>query len=103
MRPQILRYASRVLHFQNGMLRLKCPADECSESAAAVLLLTNALQMLDPVFNRLHMTEHHRGARPQSKLVRHLHYFQPLIAVNFQRRNLLAHAINQDFTAAARN
>src|SRR5437773_9963948 len=103
LRPQIFRYASRVIHLQNGMLRLKSPADEGGESAAAVLLFTNALQMLDPVFNRLHMTEHHCGARSQSELVRDLHHFQPLIAVNFYRRNLLAHAINQHFTATTSN
>src|SRR5436190_23694523 len=85
------------------MLRLKRPADKGSESAAAILLIADALQMLDPVFNRLDMTEHHRRARSQPELVRDSHHFQPLIAVNFQRRNLLAHAINQNFAAAARN
>src|SRR5436309_640526 len=85
------------------MLRLKRPADKSSESPAAILLITDTLQMLDPFFNRLDMTEHHRRARSQPELVRDLHHFQPLIAVNFQRRNLLAHAINQNFAAAARN
>src|SRR5205809_6607126 len=85
------------------MLRLKRPADKGGESAAAILLITDALQMLDPVFNRLDMTEHHRRARSQPELVRDLHHFQPLIAVNFQRRNLLAHAINQNFAAATWN
>src|SRR5260370_5107322 len=85
------------------MLRLKRPADEGGESAAAVLLFTNGLQMLDPVYTRLDMTEHHCGARSQSELVCELHHFQPLVAVNFQRRNPFAHAINQNFAAAARN
>jgi hypothetical protein len=58
--------------------------------------------VLDPVFNRLDMTEHHCGARSQSELVCELHHFQPLSPLIF-RGEIFAHAINQDFTAAARN
>ncbi len=68
-----------------------------------VLLPANALQMFDAILNRLHVTEHHGRARVQSQLVRHLHYFQPLIGVNFQRRNFLAHPIDQNFPAPAGN
>ncbi len=100
---QVFRHARRVLHFQHGVLRLKRPADERGEAAAPVLLLANALQMLDAILNRLHVTEHHRRARVQSQLVRHLHHFQPLIGVNLQRRNFLAHPIDQDFPAPAGN
>ena len=39
----------------------------------------------------------------ESQLVRYLHYFQPLIGVNFQRRNSLAHPIDQNFPAPAGN
>ena len=84
LRAQIFRHAGRVLHFQDGVLRLKRPANERGEAAAAVLLIANALQMLDPIFDRLDVAEHHRRARFQSQLMRDLHHFQPLVAVDFQ-------------------
>ena len=71
-----------MVHFQNSVLRLKCPADERGESAAAVLLVANALQMLDPVSDSLDVAEHHGGARFQPELVRNLHHLQPLVAVD---------------------
>src|SRR5215470_5291356 len=80
---------------------LKRPANECRKSAAAVLLLANAPQMLDSIFDRLHVAEHHGCAGFQSQFVRHLHYLQPFVAVDFQRRNSLPHAVHQNFTAAA--
>ena len=92
-----------MFHFQQRVLRLKCPANESGESAALVLLIAQALQMFDAVFDRLDMTEHHRRARFQSELVRYLHHFQPTITVDLERRNSLAHAIDQDFTTAARD
>src|SRR5260370_38830232 len=84
------------------MLRLNRPADEGGESAAAVLLFTNALQMLDPVFNRLDMTEHHCGARSHSELPCDLHHLRPLAAVNFQFRNPFPHALNNMLASAPR-
>src|SRR6266550_2556368 len=85
------------------MLRLKRPADKRAEPAAAVLLVANALQMLDPILDCLDVAEHHGGARFQSELVRNLHYFQPLIAVDLQWRNLLPHSVDQNLTTAARD
>src|SRR5439155_25562888 len=101
--PQILGHAGRLLDLQNGMLRLKRPADERRKSTAAVLLIANAPQMFDPLFNTFHVSKHHRRAGFQSELVRCLHYLQPLIAVNFQWRYILPHPIHQNFSAAARN
>ena len=101
--PQIFSHASGLLHFEHGMLRLKGPADKRSKSTAAVLLIANAPQMFDAVVDCLDVTEHHRSARVQTQLMRDLHHLQPFIAVDFQRRNLLPHAIHQYFTAAARN
>src|SRR4029450_13886399 len=71
--------------------------------AAAVLSITNATQMFDPLFNAFHVSKHHRRAGFQPDLVRCLHYLQPLIAVNFQWRYFLPHPIHQNFSAAARN
>src|SRR6266508_5754386 len=85
------------------MLRLKCPADERSEPAAAVLLVANAPQMLDPILDCLDVAEHHGGARLQSELVRNLHYLQPLVAVDLQRRNFLPHPVNQYLATATRD
>src|SRR6266481_1854309 len=79
----------------------KCSANECREPAAPALLFANPSQMLDSIFNRLHMPEHHRRARFQSELMRDLHHLQPFVAVDFQRRNFLPHAIHQNFTAAS--
>ena len=36
----------------------------------AILLIAQALQMFDPIFDRLDMAEHHRRARFQAELVR---------------------------------
>src|SRR5438445_2184465 len=85
------------------MLRLKGPANERSKTAAAILLITNSLQMLDAIFDRLHVTEHHRGARFQSELMRHLHHLQPFVAVDFQRRNPLPYPVHEDFATATRD
>jgi hypothetical protein len=82
---------------------LKCPANESGESAARVLLIAQALQVLDAIFDCLHVTEHHRRARFQSELMRDLHHFQPLVAVDLERRNFLSNAVHQDFTATARD
>src|ERR1044072_2472794 len=88
---------------QDGMLRLKRPADERCKSTAAVLLIANTLQMFEPLFNGFHVSKHHRRARFQSELVGYLHYLQPLIAVNFQWRNFLPHPIHENFSATTWN
>src|ERR1044072_3428157 len=59
--------------------------------------------MFDPVFDGFYVSKHHRRARFQSEFVRCLHALQPLIAVNFQRRNFPPHPIDENFAAAARN
>ena len=59
--------------------------------------------MLNAVFNRLDVAEHHRRAGIQSQPVRHVHHFQPVVAHRFERRNALAHAVHQNFPAAAGN
>ena len=83
------------------MLWLKRPANKCGKSAATILLIADVLQMLDPVFNRFHMTKHHGGAGFQSQFVRDLHHFKPLLAVAFQGRYSFADAVDQNFAAAA--
>src|SRR5882724_9130447 len=85
------------------MLRLKGPANERSEATTAILLSPNPLQMLDSIFDRLHVTEHHRGAGFQSELMRHLHHLQPFVAVYFQRRNPLPYAVHENFAPATRD
>src|SRR5438034_8956807 len=57
---QVFGDAGRVFDPQGCMLRLKRPANERGESTASVLLVANALQMLDPLCDRLDVTEHHR-------------------------------------------
>src|SRR2546423_3332649 len=89
--------------FQDGVVRLKRPADKRGESAASVLLFAQTAQMLDPVLDSFHMAEHHRRARFQSELMRDLHYFQPRIRIAFQRRDPIANAVYQNFSAAAGN
>ncbi len=59
--------------------------------------------MLDAVFNRLDVAKHHRGAGIQSEPVRHVHDFQPVAAHRLERRNVLAHAVHENFPAAAGN
>jgi len=83
--PQIFSYSGGVLHLQNRVLGLKRLANKCRKPAAPVLLFANASQMLDSIFDRLHMPEHHGRARFQSQLVRDLHHLQPFVAIDFQR------------------
>ena len=83
LRPQIFRHTGGIVDLEHGVLRLKRPANERREAGALILLRPNALQMLDSIFNRLDMAEHHRRARFQPELVRHLHYLEPFIAVDF--------------------
>ena len=45
------------------MLGLERPADKGRKAAGLVLQLANALEMLDPLGERLDMAEHHRGRR----------------------------------------
>ena len=59
------------------------------------------LQMFDPILDRLDVTEHHRRARLQAQFVRDLHHFEPLVALAFERRDSVAHAIHQNLAAAA--
>ena len=59
--------------------------------------------MLDPVFDCLDMAEHHRRARVQPEFVRDLHHFQPCVGLAFQRRDSLAHAVDQNLATAAGN
>ena len=84
LRPQIFVRANR-RRLQVGVLRLERPADERGETFRFVLLRAQPLQMLDAVFNRLDVAEHHRRARIQTEPVRHVHHFQPVAAHGFQR------------------
>ncbi len=59
--------------------------------------------MLDPIFDRLHVAEHHGRARFQTELVRRLHHFEPGVGIAFERRDSFPHPIDQDFAAAARD
>ena len=59
--------------------------------------------MLDAVFNRLNVAEHHRGTRIQSEPVRDVHDFEPVVAHGFEWRDALAHAVHENFPAAAGN
>ena len=80
---------------------MKTPRNESGEAAAAVLLIADALQMFDAIFNRFDVTEHHRRARFQTEFMRDLHDFEPFVAVDLERRDFFAHAIDQDLAAAA--
>jgi len=59
--------------------------------------------MLNAFFHRLDVTEHHGRTRFQAEFVRDLHHFQPLVRIALERRDFLAHAVDQNLTASARN
>ena len=80
---------------------LKSPADECGEAASFVLLNAQAIQMLDAIFERFDVAEHHRAARIQPQLVRDVHDLQPRVGFAFQRSDAVAHRVHEDFAAAA--
>src|SRR4051812_27152602 len=84
---------------QDGVLRLKRPANEGRESTALVLLVPQPPEMLDPVLDRFDMAEHHRGARFQTELVRRLHHFKPRVGIAFQRGDPVADPVDQNLPA----
>ena len=59
--------------------------------------------MLDAILNRLDVAEHHRRAGIQTQPMRHIHDFEPVVAHRLERRNFLAHAVHENFPAAAGN
>ena len=59
--------------------------------------------MFDAVFNRFHVAKHHRGAGIEAEPMGDVHDFQPVVAHGFERGNALAHAVHEDFAAAAGN
>src|SRR3954451_11954938 len=92
-----------MVNLQNGMLRLKCPANESGKSAGAILLISNPLQMFNPVRHRFDMTKHHGCTRFQTELMRDFHNLKPLVGIAFQRRNSFSNSIDQNLAAAARD
>jgi hypothetical protein len=68
-----------------------------------ILLRPQPLQMFNAVFNRLDVAKHHRGRGIKSEPVRHIHDFQPVAAHGLERRNAFAHAVHENFPAAAGN
>src|SRR4029078_2635964 len=101
LHSQILGNASRLFNFQHRVLRLKGPANERSEPTAAILLIANPLQMFDAIFEGFDVAKNHGSARFQSELMCDLHYLEPLVTVDFQRRDPLAYPVDKDFAATA--
>ena len=52
-----------MIDFQDRVLRLKRPADECGKPTARVLLVAQPLQVLDAIFDRFDVAKHHRRTR----------------------------------------
>ena len=90
-----------MIDFQDRVLRLKRPADECGKPTARVLLVAQPLQVLDAILDRFDVAKHHRRTRLQAELVRHLHHLEPLVALTFERRDSLPDGIDQNLAAAA--
>ena len=94
-------FTPRSMTCRRGCAGLEGPADERGEAAGGVLLIAQALQMFDAIVERLDVAEHHRRARIQAELVRDRHDFEPLVALALQRRDLVAHAIDENLAATA--
>src|SRR5678816_1092818 len=103
LHAQVFSGTGRMIDFQDRVLRLKRPADERGKPAARVLLVAQPLQVLDAILDRFDVAKHHRRARLQAELVRHLHHLEPLIALAFERRDSLPDGIDQNLAAAARD
>src|SRR6266404_979682 len=88
-------------NLQACVLALERPADVRGETVRAILQLAQTQQVLDAVFDGLHVPEHHRRRGVQPEAMGNLHHAQPLVAHALQRSNALAHAVDEDFTAAA--
>src|ERR1700730_10027643 len=89
-----------MVNFEHGMLGLKCPANECGKTAGSILLVSDPLQMFDPVGHRFDMTKHHGRARFQTELLCDFHNLEPFVGVAFQRRNPFSNSIDQNLAAA---
>ena len=87
-----------------GVLGLIAPGDERGEAAGLVLQRAQPQQVLEALLVRLDGAVHHRRRRAQPGAVRVAHHVEPFVggrlAVAVQQ---LAHAIDEDLGAAARN
>ena len=101
LRLQILERAGRRNMGHGRVVGLKRPADKGGKSARFVLQLPQPLQMLDPLGQRFDVAEHHRGGRAAAQLVPDAVDVEPIVGQHLAARDLLAHAIDQDFGPAA--
>ena len=70
--------------------------------AGLVLQIADRPQMRYPIFERLDASEHHRGRARDPLPVGLAHDVQPLARVRLARSHLLAHPIDEDLGAPAR-
>ena len=59
--------------------------------------------MLDPLLERLDVAVHHRRGGRDPEAVRLAHHAEPLLGVHLLRRDDVAHAVDEDLGAAARD
>ena len=85
------RLAGRIC---GGRRRLAC-------STGYILLHADAVEVFDTFFDGLYMAEHHGGGGGEVLAMGDGHDFQPVIAHGLERRNFLAHAIDEDFATSA--
>jgi len=69
----------------------------------SVLQVSEEGQVLDPIRERLDVTEHHRRRRPESEPVRRLHDLEPFPCGALVGREPATHLVDQDLRAAARD
>src|SRR5215210_644166 len=81
---------------------LERPRDERAKAAGLVLELPDPAHVLDALLERLDVPVHHRGGCGHAEAVRGAHDVEPLLRSRLLRRDLVAHAIDEDLGAAAR-
>src|SRR5581483_7794013 len=79
------------------------PGEKRAEAAGLVLQLADPAHVLDALFDRLHVAVHHRRRRRDAETVRLAHDAEPFARLRLLRRDDLAHAVDEDLRAPARN
>ena len=88
---------------ESGVLRLERPRDERRKSAAFFLKLTEGLEVIDPVLERLSAAEHHRGRRSHAELMGAAMHVDPVFGRALEACDLETHLVVENLRPRPRN
>lgn len=82
---------------------LKAPCYERAKRRALVLQVANAVKVLDPVLERLHMPEHHARGAADAELRRRAHAVEPFVGRVLVGCDYLSDSVHQNFSPRTGN